>query len=47
MSYLKPEADRFLKIGRDEAVRVLVWWLHRDASDVERMHQILQSLAGL
>lgn len=32
MCYLKPEAERLLEIGRDEAVRVLVCWLHRDAA---------------
>ncbi len=32
MSYLKPEADKLLEIGRAEAVQVLVCWLHRDAA---------------
>src|SRR3954452_120781 len=32
MCYLKPEAERLLQISRDEAVRVLVCWLHRDAA---------------
>ncbi|HTV40752.1 MAG TPA: hypothetical protein VMF08_09265 [Candidatus Sulfotelmatobacter sp.] len=32
MCYLKPEAETLLEIGRDEAARVLVCWLHRDAA---------------
>jgi len=32
MCYLKPEADSLLKVSRDEAIRVLVCWLHRDAA---------------
>src|SRR4051794_29561361 len=32
MCYLKPEAEKLLEIGRDEAVRVLICWLHSEAA---------------
>ena len=32
MCYLKTEGEKLLEIRRDEAVRVLVCWLHRDAA---------------
>lgn len=48
MCYLKPDAERLLEIGRDDAVRVLVCWLHRDAAyQTELMpFQRAQSLAA-
>lgn len=32
MCGLKPEADKLLEVSREDAVRVLVCWLHRDAA---------------
>jgi hypothetical protein len=32
MCNLKPDAERLVQIGRDDAVRVLASWLHRDAA---------------
>ena len=32
MCYLKPKAETLLQVGRDDAVRALACWLHRDAA---------------